>query len=122
MKKAPFTENWVSITTMKELDVVFQKANQTPVVFFKHSPRCSISNMALFRLDKKELFKTITLVYYIDVILNRDISNAITERTNIFHESPQAIILFKEEVVYAESHTNIRLDQIVSEIKSLKKV
>ncbi len=120
MKKADVTENWVSIKTLKDLDVVFQKANQTPVIFFKHSTRCSISNMAFSRLDREELFETIKPAYYIDVLLNRDVSNSISEKTKIFHESPQAIILFKEAVVYAESHSNIRLNQIVSKIKLLK--
>ena len=120
MKKSFVSENWISIKTMKELDFVFQKANQAPVFFFKHSTRCSISNMAFSRLDQEELFKTMTPVYYIDVILNREISNAISERTKVSHESPQAIILFKEEVLYAESHSNIRLNQVVLEIKSLK--
>ena len=120
MKKVHATEKWVSIKTVKDLGFVFQKASETPVIFFKHSTRCSISNMAFSRLDQEELFETITPAYYIDVLLNRDVSNAISERTKIFHESPQAIIIFKEAVVYAESHSNIRLDQIVSKIKLLK--
>ena len=122
MKKVHASENWVSIKTVKDLGVVFQKAKQTPAIFFKHSTRCSISNMAFSRLDQEKLFETIKPAYYIDVILTREVSNAISERTKITHESPQIIIFFKDAVVYAESHSNIRLDQIVSKIKSLKSV
>ena len=72
-----------SIKTVKDLGFVFQKQAKASNLF-KHSTRCSISNMAFSRLDQEELFETITPAYYIDVLLNRDVSNAISKEQRYF--------------------------------------
>ena len=40
----------------------------------------------------------------VDVIEERQLSQSIAERTNIRHESPQAIVLFKGSPVWNDSH------------------
>jgi bacillithiol system protein YtxJ len=38
---------------------------------------------------------------------HRDVSNEIAEQTNIVHQSPQAILVRKGEVIYTATHGDI---------------
>ena len=81
-------------------------------VLFKHSNRCSISSVALSRLkdlcnDLKDGQKAIL----VDVIAQRELSNAIASKYQIQHESPQLIIIKDGEVVFHTSHLDITKDK-----------
>jgi bacillithiol system protein YtxJ len=54
----------------------------------------------------------------LDLLNHRDISNAIAEKTGIYHQSPQAIVLVNGEVKYQDSHSEISARRI---LKSLEK-
>lgn len=47
-------------------------------------------------------------VYLIDVVVNRDVSNAVAARVGVPHESPQAILLRRGEPVWQASHGGVR--------------
>jgi bacillithiol system protein YtxJ len=104
--------NWISLTTEEQLSQIKEKSVTVPQVIFKHSTRCSISSMVLDRLERSSTPESIDF-YYLDLIANRNISNKIAEVFNVYHESPQILIIKNGECIYDESHMGIRMDEIV---------
>ena len=69
---------------------------EKPIIIFKHSYRCSISSMALNRIESihQEITQKANFVL-VDVIKQRDLSLQISEYFDIKHESPQIIFYDK---------------------------
>ena len=104
--------NWIQITTIAQLDEIKAKSNTKPQLVFKHSFRCSISSMTKNRLERSQQPNNIDF-YFLDLINYRTISNKISEDFNVWHESPQILLIKNGECVYDESHTAIRMEDIV---------
>ncbi|MEO9258167.1 MAG: bacillithiol system redox-active protein YtxJ [Crocinitomicaceae bacterium] len=105
--------DWTNLEDEKQLDDLILTSYSKPVLLFKHSTRCSVSSMAKKRLEADwniEEGKVTTV--YLDILNHRDLSNKITERTGVHHQSPQAILLRNGAVVYHSSHEAIMADDI----------
>ncbi|MBU3677911.1 MAG: DUF2847 family protein, partial [Chitinophagaceae bacterium] len=50
--------HWINLTDIAQLDRVVEDSTHKPVLLFKHSTRCSISDMAKARLDRSNLSDT----------------------------------------------------------------
>lgn len=108
-------KNLEQLTALEEID----KASFThPILIFKHSTRCSISDVAKARLDREDNLNGVDF-YYLDLIKHRDISNALAEKYNVHHESPQILLIYKGECVYDESHIGITMAEIKEQVTSL---
>lgn len=86
------------VTSTITLDDVMRAA-EDPVILFKHDPFCSISTYAYYQVA--EVPHKVALI---DVARNKDVARAVTERTQIKHESPQVIVLHNGRVVWSASH------------------
>ncbi|MDO8999017.1 MAG: bacillithiol system redox-active protein YtxJ [Bacteroidota bacterium] len=106
---------WNHITDIKQLDVINQESTTQKILLFKHSTRCSISDAALGRMERKwkDENSEILKPYYLDLIAHRDISNQIAENYNVMHESPQALIISNGKCIFSQTHMNINLDEIL---------
>jgi len=99
--------NWTPLTDILQLQEIEALSNEKPVVIFKHSTRCSISKMALKQFEREfDLNETVD-AYFLDLIAHRDISNEIANRFNVYHESPQLILIKNGKAVYNVSHSDI---------------
>lgn len=99
--------NWTELTDIAQLMEIEAISNVKPVVIFKHSTRCSISRMALKQFEREfDLNETVD-AYFLDLIAHRDISNEIASRFNVYHESPQLILIKNSKAVYDVSHSDI---------------
>lgn len=99
---------WHELKTMAQLDQIVEDSKVQPVAIFKHSTRCGISSMALNRFEKDyNLTDDQVTLYYLDLISFRDISNEISFKFGIMHESPQLLLIKNGEVVYHASHSAI---------------
>jgi bacillithiol system protein YtxJ len=108
-------KNLEQLTALEEID----KASFThPILIFKHSTRCSISDVAKARLDREDNLNGVDF-YYLDLIKHRDISNALAEKYNVHHESPQILLIHKGECIYDESHIAITMAEIKEQVTSL---
>ena len=107
--------NWIDLTDEQQLQQINELSATQPVVIFKHSTRCSISNMAKSRLDRAQAPEN-TPFYYLDLLKYRNISNKIAETYNVYHESPQILVIKNGECTYDESHNGIDMKEIVSEL------
>ena len=69
-----------------------------------------------FELDKENLPDDLP-VYYLDIINHRDISNQIAHDFQVYHESPQLLLIKDGECVLDQSHGDISLEEALSELK-----
>ena len=82
-----------------------------PCLIFKHSTRCSISSMALNRIESNEPAQ-IKACYYLDLIKYRSISNKIEVDFQVKHESPQVLVIENGKCIYHTSHNDISWSKI----------
>lgn len=99
-----------------ELEKIVERSATRPQVIFKHSTRCSISAIAKSRLDKDKQPEN-TDFYYLDLISFRSLSSKIAEVFNIYHESPQVLVIRNGECVYEESHMGITMKNIITHME-----
>ena len=99
--------NWLVLNDEKSyIDAIDTSFNE-PILIFKHSTRCSISTLALNRIESKSEGKSINCCYYLDLLSFRDISNKIEEDFNVFHQSPQILVIKNGKCIFHTSHNNI---------------
>ena len=109
--------NWIPITDQNQLETIKDQSFTTPQVILKHSTTCSISKMALARLERAEAPTSIQF-YYLDLLNYRAISNAIAEKFSVYHESPQILLIKNGECIFDESHGGIQMEEIVEQATS----
>jgi bacillithiol system protein YtxJ len=108
--------NWNRIESIETLDRILEESKENPVVIFKHSTSCSISAMALNRLERSWNDSEMGEVkpYYLDLIAYRDISNAVAQKFGVMHQSPQVLLIKNGECVYDDSHMGISYQNLKS--------
>ncbi len=99
--------NWKKLESIADLEAAIDASNNQAVALFKHSTRCPVSSMAK-RLVERDWNLDID-AYYLDLIAHRDVSNAIAERLEVAHQSPQMIVVKDEKAVYNASHESIKV-------------
>jgi bacillithiol system protein YtxJ len=104
---------WTELTTESQLDSALQHSAEKPVLFFKHSTRCSISAMALSRFESRwSSGNDRCTIYFLDLLANKPISALIAEKCKVIHQSPQVIVVRNNEVIHTASHGEIDADAI----------
>ena len=106
--------NWIPLTDQNQLETIKDQSFTTPQVILKHSTTCSISKMALARLERAEAPTSIQF-YYLDLLNYRAISNAIADKFSVYHESPQILLIKNGECIFDESHGGIQMEEIVEQ-------
>lgn len=107
--------NWIALSSPEQLQKI--KDAEGYSVIFKHSTRCSVSMMAKkrFEFDWDAIPKG-TSVYFLDLISNRELSNSISEQFNVYHESPQILLIKNGECIYETSHSEISAEDLADQI------
>lgn len=105
--------SWIPLTSLDQLLQIKEQSKTSPVVIFKHSTRCVISRMVLreFESSFAEDQHTVSL-YFLDLLTYRDISNEIGSEFDVFHQSPQLIVIKSGEAIYHASHNDINSKSI----------
>ena len=105
--------NWLSLTESSQLDAVISGSNLKPILIFKHSTRCGVSRMALKNFEREyDLEEEDIDLYFLDLLNFRALSNEISEKLNIYHQSPQVLVVKNGEVIYHDSHYSISADAV----------
>jgi bacillithiol system protein YtxJ len=110
--------NWIDIESVEKFQIINNESFNNPIIIFKHSIRCSISDMALNRFERSWTNPNIQC-YFVDLIQFRNISTAISDNFNIPHESPQLLIISNGVCIYNASHSEIRATEVEKEIQKL---
>ena len=106
-------ENWKHITDIKTINEIIDASDNRTQILFKDSVTCGISAFAKSRLvDGNHLIIEQADFNYLDLLKYRDISNHIAEVLNVYHQSPQILVVKNKEVVYTSSHHSIQPAEI----------
>ena len=95
---------WKPLQSFEDLDTAIAASHAHPVVLFKHSTRCSVSAMAKRNFEAQWDPAQQAEAYLLDLITYRSVSNAIAERFEVQHESPQMLVISDARLQFHESH------------------
>jgi bacillithiol system protein YtxJ len=111
------SEIWSPISGIDNIDAILQASSEKPQLIYKHSHRCSVCILAKEELEgiADQVLDSSDL-YMINVIHQRDLSNAIASTFDVRHESPQVIIIKDGEVAWKGSHWAIKGTDILDEL------
>lgn len=109
---------WKVLSDLSQLEMLVNESATIPVLIFKHSTRCSISDAALSRLERNwnEDAEKAMKPYYLDLIAYRSISNEVAQRFGVEHQSPQVLIIKDGKCIYSASHFDIQLGSILVQL------
>ena len=111
--------NWVSLTTeeqLEEIDRLSYNPELKGILLFKHSTRCSISSMALSRLERNLKASDVLPAYLLHLLDYRSVSQQVAEHYQIAHESPQVLIIKNGKCIFHASHSDINAADIQSAV------
>lgn len=104
---------WRTLEESSQLNAVETLSKEKIVVIFKHSVTCGISNMVWHQFQNEIDFNNDHIeMLYLDLLAHRDISNEITKRFKVLHQSPQILVIKDAEVLHHASHSAIRISNI----------
>lgn len=107
--------NWIALNSLDQLDQI-SNSKQVSLIF-KHSIRCAVSSMAKRTIEfAGQSIPANISVYYLDLINYRDISNAIAEKWQVKHESPQLLLVKGDMYLYHASHSDIDMDELLEKL------
>ena len=95
-----------------ELDTLIAQSGNRPVVLFKHSYTCGISAEALDELVSHLDSPADAHYAMVTVQTHRDISNAVTAKLGVRHETPQAILVRDGQVAWTASHFRVNASEL----------
>lgn len=106
-----------SLTPLQDvdsLDAAIAESRERPVLLFKHSRHCGTSFEALDELQAHIESTAAGSAAYkmITVQTHRPVSDAVSQRLGIRHETPQAILLRHGKVIWNASHFRITASQL----------
>ncbi|MCU7616573.1 bacillithiol system redox-active protein YtxJ [Chryseobacterium sp. PBS4-4] len=107
---------WITIESEQDLEMAIKKSFEGKIAIFKHSTSCFISKTVLRNFEKEieEAEEQGAVLYFLDLLAYRSISNKIAEDFAIRHESPQLIVIENGKAINDASHQDITLSQITS--------
>lgn len=113
--------NWKSLEDVGTVAQLQETSHERPIIIFKHSTRCSISSMALSRLERawNEQEMESADAFFLDLIHHRDVSQKIAESFQIPHQSPQLLLIHHEKCVYDTSHMGISYRELKKHLDQL---
>ncbi|MFN8308665.1 MAG: bacillithiol system redox-active protein YtxJ [Chitinophagales bacterium] len=111
--------NWKELKAVQQVEDILNESQTRPVAIFKHSTRCSVSTMAKRSLESDWKGHENEIVpYFLDLLNHRDVSNSVSEKLNIRHESPQLILIRNGEVLYHAAHASVDFADMAMKLSS----
>ena len=97
------------------LDALFEEPR---ALLLKHSTVCPVSAYAWREVVSFDAAHPDIAVGWVDVRAHRPLAQAVASRTGVDHESPQAFLLEKGEVVWHDSHYGVREKDLNEAVES----
>ncbi len=105
--------NLMPVQKLDDLDRLLAESDHRPVLLFKHSYSCGISAEALDELvEHLNGASPATQYAIVTVQTHRDVSNAVSAKLGIRHETPQAILVRDRKAVWSASHFRVNAASI----------
>jgi len=105
--------NWLSVSGVNDLEL-FEQNHPDGYIIFKHSTRCGASSTAK-KMFEREWTGSVPVIL-LPVIEQRNISNAVSLKYNVHHESPQLLFIKGGKCIYNRSHSLIDAQTVNSVI------
>jgi bacillithiol system protein YtxJ len=99
--------SWTQLESADQLQALQVESETQPVIIFKHSFRCSTSQMMLGRLERSDKILAGAKMYFLDLLKNRHLSDMVEEVFDVRHESPQLLLIRRRAAVLHLSHFEI---------------
>ncbi len=112
MSDAPFHE----LTSDADWDDALAQSEENPVLVFKHSSTCPVSEKAHTQMTELAEEEDVP-VYQVVVQENRSVSDRIETDLDVTHETPQAILLHDASPMFDTSHFNVTADTLREELR-----
>ena len=116
-KQEPNKIQWIPLASVSQLDNIAAASVGKPQVIFKHSTTCGISRMVLNMFTSSYTLESGVMdMYFLDLLSNREVSNAVAEKFQVMHQSPQMLIVKNGVVVAHDSHgaiNELQLDRYI---------
>jgi len=93
-----------------------------PLVIFKHSVTCGVSNSVKRRFDAFVEAHPDVPTRLVVVQQERALSDALEDRLRVRHESPQAIVVQRGQVLWHASHGGITADGLARAVSQAQRV
>jgi len=107
------------VQQLDELEQLLSASNTRPLLLFKHSYSCGISAEALDELVEHLNGGPASVQYAIVTVqTHRDISNAVSARLGVRHETPQAILIRDGKAVWSASHFRVNAASIEKALRA----
>ncbi|WP_157974413.1 bacillithiol system redox-active protein YtxJ [Lewinella sp. IMCC34183] len=106
-----------TLSTTEDLDAALAASREQPIVIFKHSNNCPFSARAQEQIANA---KHDLEIYGIVVQYKKELSEAIAERLDVKHASPQAIVVQNGQAVSHYWRSEIQEDALKEEIAGLR--
>ena len=103
--------NWIPLTNEEQLLDIVEKSRTVTQVIFKHSTRCRTSSLVLNRLERSTITSELDF-HFLDLLTYRKLSNKIAEEFDVYHESPQVLVIKNGQCVYDENHMSILMEEL----------
>ena len=102
-----------------EFEHLLVESARQPVLLFKHSYSCGTSAEALDELlDHVSADKLDASYAIVTVQSHRELSNAVSKRLGVRHETPQALLIRHGRVIWSASHFRVTAAAVQSAIRS----
>jgi bacillithiol system protein YtxJ len=103
---------WNELTSIDQLQVIYEHSKSKAIVVFKHSTRCIVSKMSLKEFESTFEKNDALELYFLDLLNHRDISNELASVFNVRHESPQMLVIKNGVCIYNASHHQIEASDL----------
>src|SRR3954465_6988130 len=104
--------NLTSVRHIDELDRLITSSQAQPVLLFKHSYTCGISAEALDELVSHLDSPGDAHYAMVTVQTHRELSNAVSAKLGVRHETPQAILVRDGRVAWTASHFRVNATEL----------
>lgn len=99
---------WQVLNSISQLEDIAEASKTKTQAIFKHSTRCGISRMVIRNFESSfDLAEDQIDLYYLDLLNHRDVSAEVAAKFQVFHESPQFIVIRNGVTVHHSSHSMI---------------
>ena len=99
---------WNMLTSLDLLETIHEESKEKPIVIFKHSSRCGVSRMVLREFQRNYSRNEEQLkLYYLDILSYRELSNEVSIKFQVLHESPQLLVIKDGMLIHHSSHYRI---------------
>jgi bacillithiol system protein YtxJ len=105
---------------LAELDELLSESDTRPLLLFKHSRSCGISAEALDELLAHLDAQAQQAARYavVTVQTHREVSNAVSAKLGVRHETPQALVIRDGAVVWTASHFRVTAEAMLKALEA----